>query len=288
MEVEGSNKWYSRRCAPEEKLTSGGAKIPISNGAEDAIALTKNFIYYYRCASHSAGNGRQVFEVPSFLTLVGTATATALGAGSTVAIAGGAASATFDGAKDYYSPMEKAEIYDKALDAFICINSVATGTEPFATSADLSLNVDNEKREESEGTYFSAERQFFELVSGGLLSVERIAADRLRRAGNYDPAGVVAQIQLLTQEINNKGGDPGTPGSPTENGGSGDGINDVEANAPAPTAQQKRVAERIVENQSGETDETMKQDLTLSLAESLQQIDIMQSKLQLCVMRAKL
>lgn len=260
MEVEGSNLSHSRRCMPEQKL-SGSDPIPIGKDAEGAMTLTNNFIYYYRCASHSAGNGRQAFEIPAFLTLVGTATAAAFGAGSDVVIAGGAANATLDGAKDYYAPMTKASIYDSALDAFLCIKSTAAGVQPFVIGGQNAVKTRDALAAANVEGYFEPERQYFELVSSSLFTVERIAADRIRSTGRYDPAGVVAQIQTLSQDVRDAQSDENST-----------------SNAQA--------AGQIVQTQGATGGDTAQQKGAVTAA--ISGLDILQPKLELCVLRAKL
>lgn len=263
---------------PEQRLTSKGEPIPIKKSADDALKLTDNFIYYYRCASHSAGNGRQIFEVPSFLALVGTTTAAAFGAGKDVVIAGGAANATLDGGKDYYSPLQKAAIYDSALDAYLCIKSVASGTKPFAVGADDALSGTTDKALSEKAGYFSAERQFFEMVSAALFSVERVAGDRIRNSANYDPAGVVAQIKNLSKEVEEKKDerDTGADQSGLNPGNDATGTSEAKTNA----------ATQIVEKQADSTQN--KAAKVGAVKTALSELDIMQSELQLCVVRAKL
>jgi hypothetical protein len=52
-----------------------------------------------------------------------------------------------------------------------------------------------------DGVTFTASRRYFELVSASLFSVERILAQRLREVGIFDPAGLVAEIDKLTEEV---------------------------------------------------------------------------------------
>jgi len=280
MEARGSSRSLTKSCQPYEQTTiikqtgKKDKKVPIKIGrsAEDAILLADNFIYEYRCASHSAGNSRQVFEVPGLLTGIGTATALALGAGSDVAIAGGSATALFDGGKDYYAPLGKAAIYDSALDAQLCIKSAALGIKPFSTSADDKLGVSEAERESAEGSYFSAERQFFGLVSTALLNVERIAASRLRSSAKYDPAGIVAQIEKLAEEAKEKK----------------DKLKKL-SDDPESTEEHKSALAMVETNDTTKNKSTTeKKAIATTVAEGLTQNDLLHTKLQQCVLRAQI
>lgn len=47
----------------------------------------------------------------------------------------------------------------------------------------------------------SANEQYFEMVSGALLSIERVLAGRLKSAGKYDAAGLQAEIAKTIEEM---------------------------------------------------------------------------------------
>ncbi len=204
METRGSNRSIGQSCKSFEKL-SGNEPVPIDETVDGARSLINNFILLYRCRAHSAANGRQIFELPSFLTAVGTITATALGAGSNVSIAGGSAASILNGGKNYYDPKGKADIFDGSLDALICIKMEAVGIDGFSIK-----KVQDETKKQIAtlapagnilGIEVGPETQYFDLVSSSLLSVERILAQRLSAVGVFDPAGVVAEIKQLSDEI---------------------------------------------------------------------------------------
>jgi len=44
------------------------------------------------------------------------------------------------------------------------------------------------------------QRQYFEMVSAALFSVERVLAGRLTNAGSFDPAGITAELEKLTKK----------------------------------------------------------------------------------------
>lgn len=204
METRGSNRSLSQSCKPFEKL-SGGKTVPIDQDVDGARDLINNFILMYRCRAHSAANGRQVFEIPSFLTAVGTITATAFGAGPDVSVAGGSAVAILNGAKGYYSPKQKADIFDSSLDALICIKMEAVGIDGFEIKKVQAATVDQAIKkangDKATGVEIGPETQYFDLISASLLSVERILAQRLSSTGIFDPAGVVAEIKQLAEEV---------------------------------------------------------------------------------------
>ena len=179
--------------------------MPIEENVDGARSLINNFILLYRCRAHSAANGRQIFEIPAFLAAVGTITATAFGAGPDVSIAGGSAVSILNGGKNYYNPKDKSDIFDSALDALICIKMEAVGIDGFAIK-----KVQEETRKQTAafapaghipGIEVGPETQYFDLISSSLLSVERILAQRLSAVGIFDPAGVVAEIKQLSDEI---------------------------------------------------------------------------------------
>lgn len=273
MQVRGSNSSVLKSCRPYERTVGGDGEdkndpIEIKRTADGAITLANNFIYEYRCASHSAGNSRQVFEVPGLLTGIGTATALALGAGSDVAIVGGATTALLDGAKDYYAPLAKAEIYDKALDAHICIKSTALGVKAFSTGSDKALGLSESLKDGTDVGYFSAERQFFELVSSALLNVERIAASRLRNSAKYDPAGLIAQIEKIAKEVEEKKEAAKKGALPPD---------------PTDMTQVQKTAQAVVEDNPGTKTllGNAKSDVVQTVAQAITKNDLLQSELQL-------
>lgn len=106
------------------------------------LSLINKFTASYRKAASANANGRQAFEVPSFLATVGAVTATAFGAGPNVVLAGGGANAVFKGGNAYYSPKTKAAIYNSAIEALQCVKSVAKDVEPL-TAQDRPLVGDD-------------------------------------------------------------------------------------------------------------------------------------------------
>jgi len=256
METRGSNRSIGQSCKSFEKLADN-KPVPIKESVDGARSLINNFILLYRCRAHSAANGRQIFEIPSFLTAVGTITATAFGAGSNVAIAGGSAASILNGSRNYYDPKGKADIFDSSLDALICIKMEAVGIDGSSIKkiqGEAEKNILKfETGENRFGVDVGPETQYFDLVSSSLLSVERILAQRLSAVGVFDPAGVVAEIKQLSDDIE-------------------------QASSPAAVADAQNKA----------------QPLALSTAEkataarTLLEINALKPKLQSCVVRAKL
>lgn len=167
-----------------------------SDLVQSALNTIENYILAYRCAEYSAANGRQGFQIPSYLaTLTGLA-APVFGAGENVTIAAGIFGSSANSANSYWSPQEKAGIINSALDALLCMKTEAVGVEFIDTAGEppASQNDDGDVVE------VSAERRYYQLVTASLFQVERILATRLRTMGTYDPAGLVAEIEKLTEE----------------------------------------------------------------------------------------
>ena len=148
-----------------------------------------------------AADGRQPWEILSFLSLVGSTLAAALGAGSDVAIIGGAASNVFTAGRGYYAPQEQTEILNDAVDALLCIQTESVGISAFAvqTAAEGERSILRASRGAS--VPITVETQYFNMVAAALMSVERVAAQRLSRRGTFDAAGVAAQIEQLAQRV---------------------------------------------------------------------------------------
>jgi hypothetical protein len=214
MHVPGSNYSFGQRCMPNERLDSAKNSIRIREDVQGARRLIDNFIYMYRCRAHTAANGRQAFDIPSFLALAGTSAATVFGAGPNVAIAGGYGNSLFSNGAKYYAAQRKAEIYDHSLDALVCIKSEAAGIDAFTVDAISNVEKtsgDQAKQalkaafagEEGEGgeVTITSKEQYFDMVSAALLSVERVAAQRLSTAGTpFDASGVMAEMAALQKK----------------------------------------------------------------------------------------
>jgi hypothetical protein len=172
-----------------------------------ALQLTNNFIVTYRCASREAADGRQFFEVPSFLAIAAAALGPSFGLNEDERLGLGAGAAIFNAGKAYYAPKEKAGILDSAIDALLCIKTESVGVSFFDTREATQDAQANDTRIRSPlvvagsgGIQIDVDRQYFEMVSASLFSVERILAQRLSNVGTYDAEGIVAQIEKLQAE----------------------------------------------------------------------------------------
>jgi hypothetical protein len=263
----------------------------IDSNVAGARALINNFIYVYRCRAHSAANGRQWFEVPALLIAAGTVTAAAFGAGPDVAIAGGAGSAVLANGKGYYSPQQKAAIYDHALDALLCIKSEAVGVKSF----DIAISETFKNAVADGKIEVDPYDQYFDMISSALFSVERILSQRLSSTGTFDAAGLVAEIEAIKKKVDDAeaakaaakkaAADEAGSGVGDDTGGDADGgADDSEGDgdavkmlnnpdfAPAVNVQRFKAMTKLMQSPAG---------LSLDL-------DVLQPKLQQCVVRAKL
>lgn len=162
--------------------------------ADGARALIENFIYVYRCRAHDAANGRQAFELPQLLVAAGGAIAAAYGAGADAAIGTGGAAALLGAAKGYYNPQQKAAIYDHALDALLCIKTESVGVAAFNVPVGITEGPPS-------SITVSAERRYYDMVTAALFSVERILSQRLSTAGTFDPAGLISEIEAVGKKV---------------------------------------------------------------------------------------
>jgi hypothetical protein len=253
-------------CRPAE-----GSNARIDPDVIGATDLIQNFVYAYRCASAEAANGRQIFQVPSFLSAATAAVGATFGLNNDQVLSAGIAAATLNGGQSYYVPQEKSKVIGAALGAVLCVKSEAAGIPYFRTRADnppkpqeakaaleaayakyqgfvaqaqsareqraaVGMSVMSEEAKADEvgqldrqitaaelmaetsladvklaaknaieayGTgsvSFDAERQYFEMVSSALYSIEKILAGRLRDIGTQDLANVFARYKELQKE----------------------------------------------------------------------------------------
>ena len=149
----------------------------------------------------AAADGRQPWEILSFLSLIASTTASALGAGKNVAIVGASANSVFTAGNGYYAPRDQAAILNDAVDALACIQNESVGIDP----NELKSAAQTQARALDEGqgsptVTVTAERQYFNMVYSALITTERAASKRLGNRG-FDAAGIQAQIDALTQKI---------------------------------------------------------------------------------------
>ncbi|PTS74378.1 hypothetical protein DBR17_17175 [Sphingomonas sp. HMWF008] len=208
--------------------------------------------------------------MPALLVGLGTATAMAFGAPADVAIAGGATTAGLNAGKSYYSPKQKAAIYDNALDALLCIKTEAAGVDPLTLGAISSIEAGGANSRSlvaDGGVVVTVEQRYFAIVSASLFSVERVLAQRLSNVGSFDPAGVIAEIKTLAEEARKK----------TEDA---EATSDNQAKALAADGS-KVNALGSAKSAVATTDQT-------KVAQTIVQIESLQPKLQQCVVRAKI
>ena len=243
--------------SPDCGLTTAHG-TPIPQNVAGALQLIDNYDRAYDCAQRAAANGRQAFQIPSFLALVGSTTAVAFGAGADVAIAGGAANSVFTAGSNYYAPAEQNEILLHALDAINCISEEAVGSPAYAS---LPAAGDEERRLQllrdpgGGQVEITSDQRYFRMVRGALRQVAIVTGQRLSRRGTFDAAGVAAQIRTLADEERERR---------------------RLAEQPPPTEQ--ALTNRFMSSPAG----------TARLMHVIQlQLDLLQPKLDQCVLRAK-
>lgn len=271
------------RCVPVFKPRRDGqaGTIPIEPDVDGARNLIDNFVHNYRCAAGQAANGRQLTELPSFLSLAGTTAAVALGAGPDVAIAGGAGSAILNQTGKYYAAQQKAEILNHSLDALLCIKAEAVGIDAptlRAVSAVEKNTIPRDWVKHADGTKMSAaevqissEKQYFDMVSASLMSVERITAQRLSIVGTpFDAAGVIAEIKALDDQVEQAGANVKDAETKTE------------TLKKSPVLADKSPQRDLIAAKAALNDIPTQQ-----VTNTILRLDVLQPKLQQCVVRAK-
>lgn len=164
-EVSLSRQMGEQSAAENCLAPAGGGAI--AHDVPGALLLIDNFLGAYRCTLRVAADGRRGFQIPSFLALVGSTTAVALGGGADWAIAGGAANSVFTAGNDYFDPVEQTEILDDAIEALDCVQMEAVGVQAFVTApeaadaaADARRDAAREMVEAAEMRAQTAERVF--------------------------------------------------------------------------------------------------------------------------------
>jgi hypothetical protein len=182
-------------CSARDQFTDIGTLADTVAGAQRVIDL---HLFVYDCAMRQTANGRQAFEIPAYLGAVGTAAAVVFGAGTDVLIAGGIKSAAMNRGKGYFDPQRKSEIYLRALNAMRCIKTESIGVPAFDPQFQTKA-ADMVTAKQSAITLTPAE-QYYGMIEAALGAVRDIAADRLRGVGNFDPAGLQAEIIKLSAD----------------------------------------------------------------------------------------
>jgi hypothetical protein len=191
-----------------------GECLSSRTGRRSAVTLTRNvdgalrYVDEYNnaiaCSRDAAANGRQGFEVPSFIVTTGAMVAAAFGAGPDVAIAGSAGNSVLNAGKAYYDPKQKAAIYGNAVDALGCIRSEAVGMTSFAAIKDDSDAGAGLKTfmDGSTGTVtVTTDMQYFAMVTDAVNRVRDILAKRLSDVGTFDPKGLATEFAANAEEI---------------------------------------------------------------------------------------
>jgi len=249
---------------------TGGSRpttVVVTRTVEGAYRLIDTFIETYRCAGHSAANGRQAFEIPAFVATTGAALATAVGGGVTYGIVGTAANSVFNAGGKYWDPKLKAGIYDHSLDALLCVKTEAVGIpaykfEQAAAETSAKRNLPEARGQGGTIIEVTPDKQYFEMVSSAAFSVERILAYRLNNMASVDAGAVAAELAKA-----------------------------IEASRKAEEERKKKLGgateHGIVE--SAEIDD-FREDLEKSPKQTMVQLDltVLKPKLDECVLRAKL
>jgi hypothetical protein len=223
LEAHRNQTTFNAVCTPQYVMGGDGQHLMIDQNVDGALALIDNYILTYRCQRDRASEGRQYFDLPSFLSLGGGAAAAAFGAPAAIAIGTGAASAAFGSGKRYYSPVEKSKVLSDGITAMLCIHNEAVGIdgptlEAISQVQDTSGALPDPPKGKGAGSgahdedtplgaavSVTAERQYFNMVSTALWSVEQLMADRLRDYGKeFDMSGVQAELDKLNQEVKDK------------------------------------------------------------------------------------
>lgn len=210
--------------------------IRINEDVPGAFSYINAHATAYDCSASNAANGRQLFEVPAFLSTTAAATAAALGTGPTVGIIGQTGNALFNAGKGYYDPKTKAAVYRDALDALGCIRSEASGISSkvqqvaaIEGQANATFKMAGDPPTSPMGKIdFPVDRQYFNMVKSVVDQVRDILADRLSNVGApLDSAAMAARIKEIAAEIaaaeaakNEKEGETPTPPptDPTQKG----------------------------------------------------------------------
>lgn len=174
---------------------AGGDKIAAN--VDGALDLIDNFVGAYRCTLRIAADGRQSWQLPGFVALVGAATASALGGGRDWAIAGGAASSMFNAGNSYYDHVGQAKILQDAVDALTCVEMEAVGAEAYAKAPAIA-NAPAKAREEIAEKELQAAREAAGNAAEALSAAERRETNLLNQV-SANRAAMNALTSQLSQ-----------------------------------------------------------------------------------------
>jgi hypothetical protein len=132
VETRYAGEKVESNCA----VTASAKRTEIHPDVPGALQLTDNFLEGYRCAAREASDGRQSFEIPSFLALVAAGLGGPLyGLTENEQLAGAGYSAVMMRANSYYAPKEKANVLRSAIDGVLCIKNASVGYDYFDENA---------------------------------------------------------------------------------------------------------------------------------------------------------
>lgn len=261
---------------------------PVANSPLDperlstSFKLVENYAASYSCALAETSDGRQWFQIPSHLAAVAGIGAAAFGASKDAALGTGIAAALFNSGNTYWAPQEKAGVIDSALDAILCIKLEAVGIPFIDTAAAPPGMLDGGGNGSTVGV--SAERRYYILISGALAQIDRIAGSRLRETGKFDPAGVVAEIEALNAKIQ-EADEAKKAGKASEQ--TTKPVDSTAVVTPAPAPPGMNVNDGNGDNGPA-TAPVGKPSIAQGSGVYLINIDLLQPKMQRCVVRAKL
>lgn len=297
LEFKGTQTFFDAVCTP----TKTGRTID-GETVEAARRLINNYRVTYKCQRSRAAEGKQFFDVPSFLATAGAATAVALGAGPTVMIAAGAGAATLDHTKQYYSPQDKAGVFSDAFTAITCIDEASAGLDPYTLEAISDVQEAaaapqpdqpaakppapgaSARLVSDDAVQTTAEVRYFRAIKDALDSVDNIVGIRLMSTGKpFDLDSIekkIEDIKKATEDAKKDAGtDPTAAAAPIEG-------------AKAPKAPATATAETLVETAAKQTQlSNAKARLAVSgtqkVGVTMIKLETLQPKLQTCILKAQ-
>lgn len=139
-----SGRVESRATCDFQRNRNGQKMVEITPDVSGALRLADNYEAVYRCATHTASDGRQIFEVPALLALVTAGLGSSFGLTDDGRLAAAGGALLYNRANSYYAPQQKAGMLDSALDAVTCVKNAAVGVDFFETRdpAPVSTTID--------------------------------------------------------------------------------------------------------------------------------------------------
>jgi hypothetical protein len=184
-----TNRLVTDVSSTDCSVTADADATPINRNIEGALLLTDNFLAGYRCAARQAADGRQSFEIPSFLSLaLAAAGGPAFNLSENEQLRAGLYSAVMGRANTYYAPAEKAGMLHAAIDGVVCVKNAAVGFERFNEI----VEQENQQRRAFVGAQ-SEEQRLSELIEAHIERLKEQLAS---------PLLAVADQPRLTAELN--------------------------------------------------------------------------------------